>query len=296
MKTILLTGSKGFLGRIIYSELHNKCNLLTLARSNANFCIDLSVSIPQIPKVDIIVHTLGKAHDLNYDNFSYYDYFKNNVLATSNLLEGLDKNNLPSSFIYMSTVSVYGKTSGINITEDYPLEATDPYGLSKIQTEQLLLKWSNKHNIHLLILRLPLLIGVNPVGNYKSLISAIKYNLYFNIKNADVKKSYLLASDIAKNILNFANHSGIYNLTDGSDLTITEFSNAIALKLKKPLPLTIPYEFLKIISLIGNYLGKISPINSRKFYKLTQSLTFSNKKAVDILQWKPNNIIDNINF
>jgi nucleoside-diphosphate-sugar epimerase len=296
MKTILLTGSNGFLGRIIYNELHNKCNLLTLARSKANICIDLSESIPQITNVDIIVHCLGKAHDLNYDNFSYFDYYKNNVLATSNLLEGLDKNNLPSSFIYISTVSVYGKTFGVNITEDHPLEAKDPYGLSKIQTEMLLLKWSKLHNINLIILRLPLLIGENPVGNYKSLISAIKHNLYFNIQNLDVKKSYLLASDIAINILNFANYKGVYNLTDGSDITITELSNAIALKLNKPLPLKLPFRFLKSISLFGDYFGKFSPINSRKFDKLTQTLTFSNKKAINILQWTPTEIKKNLTF
>ena len=90
MKTILLTGSNGFLGKIIYNELHNKCNLITLARTNANINTDLSESIPIIPRVDIIVHTLGKAHDVNHSNFSYFDYFKNNVTSTINLLEGFD--------------------------------------------------------------------------------------------------------------------------------------------------------------------------------------------------------------
>jgi nucleoside-diphosphate-sugar epimerase len=296
MKTILLTGSNGFLGKIIYKELHNKCNLITLARSNANISIDLSDSIPNIPKVDIIVHTLGKAHDLNHSNFSYYDYYKNNVISTINLLDGLDKKNLPSSFIYISSVSVYGRISGINITEDYSLDAKDPYGFSKIQAEQLLLKWANLYNINLLILRLPLLIGENPVGNYNSLIKVIKHNLYFNIRDLDVKKSYLLASDIATNILNFSNYKGIFNLTDGSDLTITEFTNAIALKLNKSKPLSLPLGFFKTISFIGDYFGKYSPINSRKFYKLSQTLTFSNKKAIDILQWSPKKVKENIIF
>ena len=188
MKTILLTGSNGFLGKIIYKELHNKCNLITLARSNANINIDLSESIPIIPKVDIIVHTLGKAHDVHNSDFSYFDYFKNNVISTINLLEGLEKKNLPSSFIYISSVSVYGRTKGLNITEDHPLDAKDPYGFSKIQAEQLLLKWANLYNINLLILRLPLLIGENPVGNLKSLIKSIKYNLYFNIRDLEIKK------------------------------------------------------------------------------------------------------------
>lgn len=294
MKSILLTGSNGFLGKIIYNELHNKCNLVTLARSNAHINIDLSESIPIIPRIDIIVHTLGKAHDLHHDEFSYFDYFKNNVISTINLLEGLDKKNLPSSFIYISSVSVYGRTKGFNITEDYPLDAKDPYGLSKIHAEHLLLRWANLHNINLLILRLPLLIGENPVGNYKSLIKAIKYNLYFNIRELEIKKSYLLASDISSYILNFSNYNGIYNLTDGNDITITEFTNAIAIKLNKSKPISLSLQFFKIICKLGDIFGKYSPINSRKFYKLTQSLTFSNKKAIDCLQWKPKQIKENI--
>lgn len=296
MKTILLTGSNGFLGKNIYKELHKKSNLITLARTNANYCIDLSYSIPKIPKVDIIIHTLGKAHDLNKNNFSYFEYFKNNVITTLNLLEGLDKNNLPSSFIYISSVSVYGKTSGLDITEEYSLDAKDPYGFSKIQTEQLLLKWTKQYNINLLILRLPLLIGENPVGNYKSLIKSIKHNLYFNIRDLEVKKSYLLASDISRNILEFSNYKGIFNLTDGTDITISDFTNAIALKLNKSKPISCSLRFFKIICILGDYFGKYSPINSKKFHKLTQSLTFSNKKAVQTFQWNPKQIKENITF
>jgi nucleoside-diphosphate-sugar epimerase len=296
MKTVLITGSNGFLGKIISNELYSKCNLITLARSNSHFNIDLSESIPKIPKVDIIIHTLGKAHDINKCNFSYFEYFKNNVITTLNLIKGLDQIYLPSSFIFISSVSVYGRTNGINITEDYPLDAKDPYGLSKIQAEQLLLKWANLHNINLLILRLPLLIGQNPVGNYKSLIKSIKYNYYFNIRDLNIKKSYLLASDVATNILNFANRKGIFNLTDGSDLTITELSNAIAIKLKKSKPVSLPLVFFKNICRIGDYFGKYSPINTQKYIKLTQTLTFSNKKAIEFLQFNPKKIKENIIF
>ena len=296
MKKILLTGSNGFLGKVILDNLRDTNNIVTLARSSAHINIDLSDTIPILPKVDIIVHALGKAHDINSNNYSFYEYYKNNVLSTLNLLNGVTKEIMPSSFIYISSVSVYGRSSGKNITEDAPLLAKDPYGVSKIQAENLLSDWAKLNNVNLLILRLPLLIGKDPVGNYKSMIDAIKNYFFINVKNFEVKKSCLLASDISKNLINFSNHAGIFNLTDGNDPTISELSYAIAFKLGKRKPLSVRLSILKFFANIGDYFGNFSPINTKKLNKLSETLTFSNKKSLECLNWNPEKVLDNINF
>ncbi|MGG8473430.1 NAD-dependent epimerase/dehydratase family protein, partial [Rahnella sp. PAMC25617] len=92
----------------------------------------------------------------------FYDV---NVLGTLNLLKGLEKAGVPEQFVFISSVSVYGQQSGIFINEDHPLEAKDPYGLSKIEAEDLVLKWCEQHRVVCTILRLPLLVGKNPPGN-----------------------------------------------------------------------------------------------------------------------------------
>ena len=40
-------------------------------------------------------------------------------------------------------------------------------------------------------------------------------------------------------------------------------------------------------------IGEKAPINSLKLRKITESLTFSNEKAVRELGWKPLNVLDN---
>ena len=47
------------------------------------------------------------------------------------------------------------------------------------------------------------------------------------------------------------------------------------------------------MALVGDCLGKRAPINSLKLKKITESLTFSNKKVMRELGWKPTNVLEN---
>jgi dTDP-4-dehydrorhamnose reductase len=48
----------------------------------------------------------------------------------------LKKSSLPKSFIFISTIAVYGCETGEEITKEHPLNGDSPYALSKIQAEQ----------------------------------------------------------------------------------------------------------------------------------------------------------------
>jgi len=74
MYKVLLTGSNGFLGKLIFKELCNYVEIFTLSRSNSDINIDLSTSKPNLEYFDIIIHALGKAHDFNTNKFSYFEY------------------------------------------------------------------------------------------------------------------------------------------------------------------------------------------------------------------------------
>jgi dTDP-4-dehydrorhamnose reductase len=58
---IILTGSSGFLDKIILSNLKHQ-SILSLGRNNANIICDLSTQIPKVPSVDLVIHSAGKAH------------------------------------------------------------------------------------------------------------------------------------------------------------------------------------------------------------------------------------------
>ena len=195
----LLTGSSGFLGKEIYNYLYKFNFVYTLSRKNSDFTFDLSKDIPIFNKrFDCIIHCAGLAHVIsnksNIDNF-----FKINVQGTANLIKSLEREQqLPKYFILISSVSVYGNFFGDLISETEPRKATDPYGKSKIDAEDMLIKWCAENNIVLTIFRLPLVVGKNPPGNLASMIKAIKHGYYFNISHGQFKKSMVLSIDVAK--------------------------------------------------------------------------------------------------
>jgi nucleoside-diphosphate-sugar epimerase len=186
---------------------------------------------------------------------------------------------------------VYGKYFGIAIDENTPLLAKDPYGLSKIHAEQLILDWCKKHNVICTILRLPLLVGQNPPGNLGAMIKGIQKGYYFNIAGGNAKKSMVLATDVAKSILKVAEIGGIYNLTDGYHPSFKDLSNHISIQLGKKKPKNIPYWLAMIVSKFGDFLGYKVPLNTNNLKKITSDLTFDDRKAKESFGWNPTPVL-----
>jgi nucleoside-diphosphate-sugar epimerase len=292
MKQILLTGSSGFLGSIILQEL-TKFNIESLGRHPTNHIIsDISKQVPVIiHSYDIVIHAAGKAHSIPKNQQQKKEFFDVNVTGTANLLKALDNSGIPKSFVFISTVAVYGKETGSLINEETLLQATDAYGESKIEAEKLIQHWCNTNNVVCTILRLPLIAGPNPPGNLKSMINGIKKHYYFNIADGKARKSIVLARDVAKIIPIVSGIGGIYNLTDGYHPSFSELSQAIAQQLKKAKPLNIPLWIAGLMAKVGDLIGSKSPINSNKLSKITSDLTFDDSKAQALLGWKPTPVL-----
>ncbi len=288
----MLTGASGFLGKTIFEYLSlEQTKILTIGRKISHDIVcDLSEEIPiiNVRNINVVIHAAGKAHVVPKTIIEKQDFFNVNVKGTENLLIGLEQLvNLPKAFIFISSVAVYGLENGVDITENTPLLAKDPYGLSKIRAEQLITNWCDKNNVVCTILRLPLLAGKHPLGNLDSMINGIKRGYYFNISGGIAKKSMVLASDVSKVILKVSSIGGIYNLTDGYHPSFIELSNFIALQLQKPKPKSIPFWLAKCIAKAGDLAGNKAPINSHKLKKIVLDLTFDDTKARKAFCWNP---------
>jgi nucleoside-diphosphate-sugar epimerase len=288
---ILLTGANGFLGRTIFNASKTQ-DQISLSRKYADIICDLSLQIPHIPSVSVVIHSAGKAHSIPKTQAEKQAFFDVNVKGTVNLLKGLDQApSLPKSFIFISSVSVYGMESGTNISEEQPLNATDPYGQSKIQAEQIVIDWCTKNNVICGILRLPLLVGANPPGNLGAMIKGIKKGYYFNIAGGKARKSMVMANDVAAIIPKLAEVGGTYNLTDGYHPNFKELSFHIAKQLQKKAVMNMPSGFAKTFAKVGDAIHKF-PLNSNKLKKITSDLTFSDDKARTKLGWSPRRVLD----
>jgi nucleoside-diphosphate-sugar epimerase len=295
MKKLLFTGGSGFIGRNILDALRYQYVVKTLGVSTGNdYNFDLSKMVPVFyEQFDIILHAAGKAHTTPRNNSESEEFFNVNFKGTKQLCKALENSGLPSVFIFISSVAVYGVESGINITEEHPLSGTSPYAKSKILAEQYLEEWCNKNNVKLGIIRPSLIAGPNPPGNLYSMIKGIKTGRYLSIAGGKARKSILMVQDIINILPALIEKGGKYNICDDKHPSFKELEILISKQLGKKEPMSIPLKLAKLMAMFGDLLGDKAPFNTSKLEKITLSLTFSNDKAKKELNWQPLNVLDN---
>ncbi len=289
---ILLTGSSGFLGQIIHNSLLNSHEVYLVGRNKqSSQQIDLLKPFKLPGQFEIVIHSAGKAHSIPKTKEDAKTFWDVNVTGTRNLLKALD-DHPPKRFVFISTVAVYGKTSGVLLDVKTQVLARDPYGQSKMQAEVEVLEWCQRHNVICTILRLPLVYGESPPGNLKAMIQGIKKGYYFNIAGGKAQKSMVRAEDVARFILPASEVGGIYHLTDGHHPSFYELSHSIGKSMGRNWIPNMPYWLAKIVAKIGDVVGPKFPLNSDKLLKITSELTFDDSLARAKFGWDPKPVVE----
>lgn len=292
---LLFTGASGFLGNHVRPILEKTYQVITVGlTSEDNYTVNIAKEVPELKEhCEIVLHAAGKAHVVPRTEEEKKAFYDVNLQGTKNLCTALEKAGIPRSFIFISTVAVYGCEFGSNITEKHPLNGDTPYALSKIQAEEFLTEWCNKHGVILSIIRPSLIAGPNPPGNLGAMIKGIKTGRYLSIGGGKARKSVLMVEDIAHLVPILVKRGGIYNVCDDEQPSFRQLETVICTQLGKKLPISIPFWVAKCMAIVGDCLGKKAPINSLKLKKITESLTFSNEKAKRELGWKPTPVLEN---
>lgn len=254
-KSILLTGSRGFIGSYL-TKYFSKKNYMVYCISRKNkknkkniFYIkcDLNKEIKLNRTFDIVIHLAAKSpiNKLNSDGF------KNNIRITKNLVEYLQKNR-PQKIIFTSSISIYGKILDRLVNENTKKRNLDKYGKSKLECENILR--DNLKYVPTISLRLPGVIGKNSVRNWLSKI---------------------MESSKKKEIIN------IYGLNN-------KFNNLIHVKeLCKFIDILIKKKFIGFNNLC---LGSKKPINISKILRLVET-NLKTKLRIKIIKGKRKNFL-----
>lgn len=295
MEKVLFTGASGFLGSIVLPILKKDYDIDTIGLTDGDdITFNLAKDVPSLQQhYDYVLHAAGKAHVVPKTEAEGQVFYEVNYHGTVNLCKALEKAGIPKALVFISSVAVYGCDFGENITEDHPLDGETPYAKSKVMAEAFLTEWCSKNNVVLGILRPSLLAGINAPGNLGAMVSGIKKGLYLNIARGEVKKSVLMAEDIARLFPLLVKKGGTYNVCDTYQPTFGELSKSVARQLGKHTPVSIPYWLGWCLAKMGDLMGSKAPINTLKFDKMTKSLTFSNEKARRVLGWEPLDVLTN---
>ncbi len=90
-------------------------------------------------------------------------YYRNNTRNTLNLLGAIEKYKTPY-MVFSSTAAVYGMPDEKVLTEDMPLAPINPYGASKMMSEQMIRDLTAASNLKHVILRYFNVAGANLEG------------------------------------------------------------------------------------------------------------------------------------
>jgi nucleoside-diphosphate-sugar epimerase len=281
-----LTGSTGFLGKNISTFLTKENIAVALPDRN-----QLLSELAAFNEIDLFIHSAGKAHSTSTTKEETKAFFEVNVELTKRITKVINQNKIElNTFVFISTVAVYGLEEGFDINEETPIKGSTPYAQSKRLAEEHLQKWSKENGVNLVILRLPLIFGENAPGNLGAMESALKGRYYFQIGKGEAKRSMVHAKQLAEFLPTLIGKSGIYHLSDGEHNSYNEVAEYFAKKYKRRI-INVPLLPFKIIARVGDLIPKF-PLTSYRLDKLSQSLTFSDQKARRELGWKGTNALE----
>ncbi len=227
MKTILVTGSSGFIGKHLVHKLKLE-NFQIIQIPSSIKSIENENTWQDLPGADCVYHLAART----YVPDSWTDtqqFLSTNVIGTQKVLEYCKKHN--SKLIYMSAY-LYGKPEHLPIDESHSLQPNNPYALSKCFAEQLCKFYSTYHDISVTIIRPFNIFG--PGQDEKFLIPfvirQVKYEDKIYVKDLKPCRDYIYIDDLIDALLE-ANklHAKMHvmNIGSGVSYSVKDIINII---------------------------------------------------------------------
>ncbi len=180
---ILVTGSKGFIGKNLIEELRNRHykNIFEYDVETPSFLFE-----EYCQEADFVFHLAGVNRPKERTKF-----MEGNFGFTSRLIETLKKkkNNCP-----------------VMISSSIQADLDNPYGKSKKEAENLLFKYSIETGAKVFIYRFPNVFGKWSKPNYNSAVATFCYNiangLPINVVNRSVVVKLVYIDDVIEELIN----------------------------------------------------------------------------------------------
>lgn len=191
-QTILVTGGTGYIGSHTCVELLNNGFKVIVVDNLSNSKIESLRRIETITsqkpgfyqaditdqaairnifqthKIDAVIHFAGlKA--VGESCQQPLSYYRNNIFGTLVLLEVMAEFSV-KRFVFSSSATVYGDPHSVPILESFPLQATNPYGRTKLFIEEILRDVSNADSLNNSAYpwQIAILRYFNPIGAHSS--------------------------------------------------------------------------------------------------------------------------------
>ncbi len=310
---ILVTGGAGYIGshfvKYLVKNNFSPIVLDSLVRGHRE-AVDKSIPFENVDLLDNVelekvINKYKPEAIVHFAAFAYVGesvenpelYYTNNVVGSFNLIKAAVKNNI-KKFVFSSTCSIYGNPDRVPISETEPAKPINPYANTKLVIEMMLKDFEYKYGLKHVCLRYFNAAGADPEGEIGESHSPETHLIPIVLEAALGKREKVFV---------FGND---YDTEDGT--CIRDYIHVMDLAeahLKALLYLDKENTSSEIINLgtgVGNsvleIINKAEEITGKKInYEITARrpgdpaiLVADNKKARELLNWKPETKIEGI--
>ena len=243
-RTILVTGSTGFIGRPLCLGL-----LEAGARVRGSSRVGGRHPVPGVDRVpvadpldraavraavagaDAVVHLAARVHVMRETAADpLAEFRRTNVEATAVLGEEAAGAGV-RQLVLASTVKAVGEGTAEAWTEETPPEPVDPYGRSKLEAEQVMRALAERHGLQASVLRFPLVYGPEVKGNMRRLMALVDRGMPLPFGSISNRRSLLYVGNLVAAVRAVLEHplEGCHTffVTDARELSLPELLRLI---------------------------------------------------------------------
>ncbi|MBI5637155.1 MAG: NAD(P)-dependent oxidoreductase [Nitrospinae bacterium] len=229
MKSILVTGAGGFIGRRLISFLENAGHSVRALGSEDGDIADPATlgRLDALP-VDFVFHLAGRTYVPDAWR-EPADFQRVNVVGTLNVLELCRAKKIPLTYV---SAYLYGIPSSLPVKETDRIEPNNPYALSKTLAESLCRFYAEHFAIPLTIIRPFNIYGPGQKGHFliPEIMAQIKAGKPIRLKDLFPRRDYLYLDDLVDALIRTIGPKPgfhVYNIGYGSSFSVREIVDVI---------------------------------------------------------------------
>lgn len=301
---VLVTGASGFVGRALCLKLHaDGFDVVAGVRRATGSAVggvpfvavgELTAETDwsaALDGVQAVVHSAARVHVMNDQSADpLAEFRKVNVEGTLNLARQAAAAGV-RRFVFISSIKVNGEGTepGKPYTADDVPAPSDPYGISKLEAEQGLLRLAAETGMEVAIIRPVLVYGPGVKANFLSMMRWLGKGVPLPLGAIHNKRSLVALDNLVDLVITCLDHPAAANqvflVSDGEDLSTSELLRRMGQALGKPARLLpVPESWLNLGAAL---LGKRNVAQ-----RLCGSLQVDIGKTRRLLGWNPPLTVD----